>query len=551
MKKLFTLLTLILCLSQARAQISTFPTTEGFESPFTTGLNVAFIPNWTGNEVAFGTRIFADSLNARTGSRGLGIIPTSSFSPTVDVALNLTGISNMSADFWAKSVVNGTGDREAVMYFSTSIDGGVTFSTPIQIGDTSTFPNASTNYANYTYPFPFNTFNQSNVILRIAVTRGNGISGGTAGRIVLDDFTLTASAGDIFPPTVLSASATSQSSVTITFSEPVGVSAESIGNYSGLTAITSAVRSSGNSVVTLSLSTPLTEGTIYTLNVSSIADLVGNVMNPAQQFSIVFNDNTGNIKITELLYNNPGTDSLEFIEIKNLDASTINIGGWRFSDGVDGLFPSNLTIQPGQYIVFAKYQQVVNDFFNINSYAWEITNSLNNAGETVAISNAQGTLIDSVAYGIAAPWDSIANGYGPSLTLCSENADNDLASSWTTSLDFTGLYFGGTTTDSIFATPGTGCITVGLETLISEKANIIVSPNPVTNVANLNFYSSKVENLTLSIFDISGRLVASLIVKSNSGINSIILPTETLDKGTYIASLNSSEKVITTKFIKL
>jgi hypothetical protein len=551
MKKLFTLLTLILCLSQARAQISTFPTTEGFESPFTTGLNVAFIPNWTGNEVAFGTRIFADSLNARTGSRGLGIIPTSSFSPTVDVALNLTGISNMSADFWAKSVVNGTGDREAVMYFSTSIDGGVTFSTPIQIGDTSTFPNASTNYANYTYPFPFNTFNQSNVILRIAVTRGNGISGGTAGRIVLDDFTLTASAGDIFPPTVLSASATSQSSVTITFSEPVGVSAESIGNYSGLTAITSAVRSSGNSVVTLSLSTPLTEGTIYTLNVSSIADLVGNVMNPAQQFSIVFNDNTGNIKITELLYNNPGTDSLEFIEIKNLDASTINIGGWRFSDGVDGLFPSNLTIQPGQYIVFAKYQQVVNDFFNINSYAWEITNSLNNAGETVAISNAQGTLIDSVAYGIAAPWDSIANGYGPSLTLCSENADNDLASSWTTSLDFTGLYFGGTTTDSIFATPGTGCITVGLETLISEKANIIVSPNPVTNVANLNFYSCKVENLTLSIFDISGRLVASLIVKSNSGINSIILPTETLDKGTYIASLNSSEKVITTKFIKL
>ena len=70
-------------------------------------------------------------------------------------------------------------------------------------------------------------------------------------------------------------------------------------------------------------------------------------------------------------------------------------------------------------------------------------------------------------------------------------------------------------------------------------------------MANLNFYSSKVENLTLSIFDISGRLVASLIVKSNSGINSIILPTETLDKGTYIASLNSSEKVITTKFIKL
>ena len=549
MKKLFTLLTMILCLSQAHAQISSFPTTEGFESPFTTGLNVAFIPNWTGNEVAFGTRIFADSLNARTGIRGLGIIPTSSFSPTVDVALNLTGISNMSADFWAKSVANGTGDREAVMYFSTSIDGGVTFSTPIQIGDTSTFPNATTSYANYTYPFPFNTFNQSNVILRIAVTRGNGISGGTAGRIVLDDFTLTASAGDIFPPTVLSASATTQSSVTITFSEPVGVSAETVGNYSGLTAISNAVRSSGNSVVTLSLSNPLTEGTIYTLNVSSIADLVGNVMNPAQQFSIVFNDNIGNIKITEILYNNPGTDSLEFLEIKNLDSSPINIGGWKFTDGVDGLFPSNLTIQPGQYIVFAKYQQVVNDFFNINSYAWEITNSLNNAGETVAISNAQGTLIDSVAYGITAPWDSTANGYGPSLTLCNESADNNLASSWTTSLDYVGLYFGGTTTDSIFATPGTGCLTVGLNSIKENTSSISIVPNPSAYTAVLNFIAPKNDKYTLNIYDISGRLVYTLSASIQQGKNSFDLPQ--LDKGTYIIELSTNESLQTSRFIKL
>lgn len=551
MKKLFTLLTMVLCLSQAHSQISSFPTTEGFESPFTTGLNVAFIPNWTGNEVAYGTRIFADSLNARTGSRGLGIIPTSSFSPTIDVALNLSGISNMSADFWAKSATNGTGDREAILFFSTSIDGGATFSTPIQIGDTSTFTNANTSYNNYVYPFPFNTFNQPNVILRINVTRGNGTTGGTAARLVIDDFSLSASTVDVFPPTVLSASTNSNNSVQVVFSEPVDATAENIANYSGLPGILSAVRVNGNTEVLLTLSSPLTEGQLYILTVSNVADIAGNVLNPAQQFTIVFNDNTGNIKITEILYNNPGTDSLEFVEIKNLDASPINIGGWRFTSGVDGIFPSNLTIQPGEYIVFAKYQQFVNDFFNINCYAWDLTNSLNNAGETIAISNAQGTLIDSVAYGITTPWDSLANGYGRSLTLCDENADNDLPTSWTTSLDYAGLYFGGTTTDSIFATPGTGCITVGLETLNSEKASVIVSPNPVTDLATLNFYSSKAENLALSVYDVSGRLVASMNVKSAKGINSIILPITNLDKGTYIASLNSNDKVITTKFIKL
>jgi hypothetical protein len=237
------------------------------------------------------------------------------------------------------------------------------------------------------------------------------------------------------------------------------------------------------------------------------------------------------------------------LEIKNLDSSPINIGGWRFTDGVDGLFPSNLTIQPGQYIVFAKYQQVVNDFFNINSYAWEITNSLNNAGETVAISNAQGTLIDSVAYGITTPWDSTANGYGPSLTLCNESADNNLASSWTTSLDYIGLYFGGTTTDSIFATPGTGCLTVGLNSIKENTSSISIVPNPSAYTAVINFIAPKNDKYTLNIYDISGRLVYTLSASIQQGKNSFELPQ--LDKGTYIIELSTNESLQTSRFIKL
>ncbi len=534
MKKKLRLLfvAIILCItSQTNAQITTFPATEGFEATFDTGLNVVFVPNWVGNYVQPpSVRIFQDAVNFHGGAFALAAIPTATFTPQIIASLNLTGVSNMTTNFWAKSELNGGGTRGDVVNISTSIDGGVTYGPTTQIGDSSTFPNASTVWANYFYPFPANTNNQADVRLKLVVSRGNG--SGTTARFITDDFSFIASTVDSFPPTVISAKATALNTVEVLFSEPVSVSAENFANYTGLTVITNAVRNGAQDMVTLTLGIPLTLGQHYAFNIANVSDQNSNPMNPAQDFTIVFNDNTGNVKMTEILYNQPGNDSLEFIEITNLDANPINIGGWKFSEGPSGLFPTNLTIAPHQYLVFAKYPQSVDAFFNITSIPWDATAGLNNAGEKISITNSLDVVIDSVTYGINLPWDTLANGHGYSLTLCNEAADNDLPQSWTHSLDSAGSANG----FGIYATPGTGCITVGVEEISNANQNnlVFIQPNPSSGKCEIIFSANSTQTIKISLTDINGRELVQENYNATAGINHYVLNTTPFENGIYI-----------------
>lgn len=546
MKKIFTLIILLASIT-LNAQISSFPYSQGFETAFTYGNGVQFIPNWTGNVVASGFRIHPDSANARTGQVALGVIPTSTFSGEIIIGLNLTGISNLTADFWAKSELNDVGDRPAIVYFSTSTDGGVTYSTPSQIGDSTSFPNASTSYSNYVYVFPFATYNQPDVRLKISVTRGNGITGGTAAKWLMDDLVFAASANDLIPPTADAASASSLNSVVVTFSEPVDASAETLSNYTGIPNITSAVRSSGNTVVTLNLSAPLQEGVFYTLGVANVQDIAGNAMTTPASFNIVFNDNAGNVKITEIMYNNPGIDSLEFIEIRNLEPNPVIIGGWRFTSGVQGTFPSGLTLNPYEYVVFSKYKSVVDAFFGINTYEWDPTYSLINSGANISIYNTVGVLVDSVGYGTAAPWPTGANGMGGSLSLCYELTDNDNGANWMESMDFAGMFFGGTNTDSVFASPGSECITVGLTEIGFSSDKISVYPNPSSGSFKVILPGISNQLMNCTVTDITGKTVMTFEI--NQGISEFNVDMSAFTPGMYMLRTGTDTNAVYSRVV--
>ena len=135
----------------ALSQVNTFPYNESFEQAFTTGDDVVFIPNWTGNEVQAGSRIFKGA-DGRTGTGSLNIIPTSTFSGEILVAFDFTGINNPLLTFYAYSKQNGAANstRPALVSFSTSIDGGDNFLDEVSIGDATTFPNDNTtSYTKY------------------------------------------------------------------------------------------------------------------------------------------------------------------------------------------------------------------------------------------------------------------------------------------------------------------------------------------------------------------------------------------------------------------
>ena len=272
----------IFTVASSYAQISSLPASENFDAIFTTGSPVMFIPNWTGNEVATTNRIFQDSNNPAMSVSACAAIPTSSFNPEIKVDFDLSGYANTFATFYAASEANGTGSRPVILRISTSIDGGSTYSTPVQIGNDSTFANANTPYVHYTYNFPFNTNQQSNVTMRIFCTRGNG--SGTTAKLLLDEFAFDTTGADIVPPLATGAVVVDASTIKVGFDEPLNATADLIANYTGLPTITSAVRFANNDSVLITLATSMVNGTWYTLTVDNIEDLVGNAMTAPQDF---------------------------------------------------------------------------------------------------------------------------------------------------------------------------------------------------------------------------------------------------------------------------
>lgn len=185
--------------------------------------------------------------------------------------------------------------------------------------------------------------------------------------------------------------------------------------------------------------------------------------------------------ISEIMYNPPesGTDSLEFVEIYN-NGPTIDLQGFSFGQGVVYTFPS-YSLAAGDRVLVAGNSSAIQHTFGKPSLQWT-SGGLNNTGETISILDNFGMLVDEVTYANAAPWDTLAAGHGPSLSLCDVTSDNSLPINWTASTEVAGVNGAGVT---IYASPLTGCV------------------NPPT-VANFSAFPTEIlENQTVQFTDLS------------------------------------------------
>ncbi len=92
------------------------------------------------------------------------------------------------------------------------------------------------------------------------------------------------------------------------------------------------------------------------------------------------------LRITELMYNPAGSDSVEFVELQNTGTTTIDLTGARFSDGVDFVFPA-MALAPGEYIVVARDLAEFQAWYGtgINAVGSYDPDGLSNAGEDVLL----------------------------------------------------------------------------------------------------------------------------------------------------------------------
>ncbi|HSN50029.1 MAG TPA: lamin tail domain-containing protein, partial [Bacteroidales bacterium] len=145
-------------------------------------------------------------------------------------------------------------------------------------------------------------------------------------------------------------------------------------------------------------------------------------------------------------------DSLEFIELYNNSTQVANLQDFTFSEGVEFTFPS-YDMAPHSYLVIAKNSAAMQNTFGTASLQWT-SGSLSNSGELIRIKDYNGFTVDSVVYNDVLPWDTLANGFGPSLEFCDPDSNNALPENWRHAVEFAAMNSAG---DSIWASPGTGC----------------------------------------------------------------------------------------------
>jgi hypothetical protein len=177
---------------------------------------------------------------------------------------------------------------------------------------------------------------------------------------------------------------------------------------------------------------------------------------PDSVYTITINDNDFaptplyNLVITEIMYNNPGADSVEFVEIYNNDTVAVNLLGYQITNGIFITFPSYV-LNPGAYVVTCLDSVLFQQRFGVTAFKWNTGNSLNNTAEPLVLRNDQGIILDSVYYRNSLPWPTSAAGNGPSAQLCNVNSDNNLGTSWGASNNPTGALVNSV---QILATPG-------------------------------------------------------------------------------------------------
>jgi len=123
------------------------------------------------------------------------------------------------------------------------------------------------------------------------------------------------------------------------------------------------------------------------------------------------------VVINEIHYNSAEGAPLEFVELRNLEPVAVSLGGWRFNEGIQLIFPEEAVIEAGGFVVVCQNRAEVIARFSLppESVHGDFTGALDNGGETITPVDAAGTIVDQVKYDDDAPWDRNADGAGASL----------------------------------------------------------------------------------------------------------------------------------------
>jgi len=228
---------------------------------------------------------------------------------------------------------------------------------------------------------------------------------GNVSNFYFDDISFGDVVLDTTPPTLVSASATTSTTVNAVFSESLDIpSATNAANYSvvGIGTATSA-QMNGATQVALTFATSFPSGVQQTLQVTGVEDLSGNVMLPGSTTFTWFDAAPGSYRqvvINELLADPTppvGLPDAEFVELFNSSQDVFNLQGWKFVNTTTVRELPNYLLLPGEYVILCDNNNAPlfspNPVIGITSFV-----ALANAADSLTLLNANNELIDWVSY---------------------------------------------------------------------------------------------------------------------------------------------------------
>lgn len=139
------------------------------------------------------------------------------------------------------------------------------------------------------------------------------------------------------------------------------------------------------------------------------------------------------IVINEIMYHAASDlDTDDYIELYNRSGLPVDLSGWSFTKGIRYSFPPGTTINAGEYLVVAKDTDAIRSKYNLATVYGNYTGDLSNEGEKIALSNANGDVMNEVKYSDSPPWPAAADEFGPSLECINPNEDNTRPANWGT-----------------------------------------------------------------------------------------------------------------------
>ncbi len=146
------------------------------------------------------------------------------------------------------------------------------------------------------------------------------------------------------------------------------------------------------------------------------------------------------VRITELMYNPPGGDNFEFVEISNVGQVDCDLS-LAYFEGIDFLFPRHTTLAAGETKVLIRDYTTYRSRYATTRFDGFYTGKLSNQGETITLRDSSGQILASVSYDDENGWPWSADGRGDSLTLHNLTLSANNPRSWSAS-------------DTLYGSPG-------------------------------------------------------------------------------------------------